>query len=230
MISGLSRLTRCASAGLVVSFAALVGSTAHADLGEHIGPEFFGGATSVRDTCQALASTRPSRLLASSLLDPMATQITDCLQLLREALQAITTGTLRSTRDGIADLSPRGARNRQLLATYRAVQQLKPWVFWSGSKPEASPSPVAELTSIETDTLTALNARGLLGAKYSVLLQGGFGQSDPGGYSGRAPGAGSQGSTSAVIDLSMETEHVDIGGGFACRQDSGWCSLAAWTS
>jgi hypothetical protein len=202
------------SAGVLVSVVALVGSTAYADLAGHIGPQFFGGDVAVRDTCQALMNTRPPGPPgASSPLDPAATQITLCLQLLRSALSAPTAEILRSIQIGVPGLSLRGARNRQLLSTYLAVQQLKPWVRWSASRPGAS-SLAAELTSIETDALIALNAQRLVGTKYSAVLQAGLSQSEPGGYVGRPPDAPSQDSTSAVVSLGMETEHVDIGAGF----------------
>jgi hypothetical protein len=199
---------RRVSAGLAVLIGALFGSTAHADLAGHIGPQFYGGADSVRETCQVLVSSRPSRLPAGNSRlyqipgptpGPTPTQIAECLQLLRGALSP--------------GPSPQGSRNRQLLSTYRAVQQLKPWVQWAAGQPGASSS-IAELASIEAAALAELDARGLLGARYSAVLQGGFTQSEPGGYAGRPPGAPDQGSTSAVVDLTMETEHVEIGGGF----------------
>jgi hypothetical protein len=183
-----------ASTGLAVLFAALSGSTAHADPVAHIGAQFFGGTDSVRDACQVLVSSRPGPTPG-----PTPTQIADCLRLLRAALSP--------------GLSPQGARNRQLLSTYRAVRQLKPWVHWSAAQPGASSS-IAELASIEAAALAALDAQGLLGARYAAVLQGGFSQSQPGGYAGRPPGGPEQGSTSAVVDVTMETEHIDLGGNF----------------
>jgi hypothetical protein len=192
----------------------LAGSIAHADVAGRIEPRFFGGAPSVRDTCQALVSTRPSRRPATgSRPIPTATEISACLELVRAALSVPAATALRAIQDAVPGLSPRGARNRQLLSTYLAVQQLKPWVYWSAAQPGTF-SLAAELSSVETATLTALSARGLLGAGYSAVLQAGISQSEPGGYAGRPPDAPNQDSTSAVVDLSMETEHIDIGGGF----------------
>jgi hypothetical protein len=184
----------------------------------HIGPQFFGGASSVRDMCQVLVSSRPSRLPAGrSPLDPAPTptptQISSCLQLLRDALSAPAPAAPGSIQNGVPGLSPRGLRNRQLLSTYRAVQQLKPWVLWSASQPGASSS-IAELTSIEAAALAALERQGLLGGTYSAVLAGGFSQSEPGGYAGRPPGVPSQGSSTAVVGLTLETEHLQIGGRF----------------
>jgi hypothetical protein len=202
------------SAALAALFVALAGSGAHASPAERIGPQFFGGAASVRDMCQLLARTGPPRLpVESPPLHPSVAQIGDCLQLLRAVLSAPPATTLVTIQGAVPGLSLHGARYRQLLSTYRAAQRLEPWVKSSAGQPGAE-AVAAELTSIEADALAGLNAHGLAGARYAASVRGGFAEADPGGYAGRSPGAPNQGVRSAIVQLDVETVHVDIGSGW----------------
>ena len=196
---------------LVLAFVTVVESSAHADLAGHVEAQFFGGRASVRDTCQQLVSTQPSsRLAKASSLQPAVAQIMDCLQLIRGALAPPTAATFASIQHDVPGLSLHGARHRQLLSTYRAIQQLKPWVTWS-ARHQGDASSVAELIALDADARAALNAHSLLGGKYTAVLRGALGRADPGGYVGEPSNAPNQGFTAVDVDLDVETEHVDLG-------------------
>jgi hypothetical protein len=201
-------------ATLVASLVALVGSRAVVLAAGPIGPQFFGGARAVRDRCELLASTRPSRPPpVPTDVVPVAADTAACLDLVRDALLAPATATLDSIQHEVPGLSRQGARRRQLLGTYRAIRQLEAWTVWIARQGGGS-SIAAERLAIERDVLAALDGQGLVGAGYTVVAQGGVEAADPGGYLGEPAGAPHPGSTSGIARLDVETEHVGLGRGW----------------
>ena len=204
-------MTRRTTAALALAFLLVVASTARADLAGHVRPQFFGGSAPMRDACLRLARTRPSPLSAgTSPLDPSVAEVTACLDLIRGALGSQTDATLAAIQRDVPRASLHAARHRQLLSTYRALQQLEPWVRRMGDRPEAA-SATAEWIGLEADAIAALNAHGLLGGKYAATLHGDLVRADPGGYTGRPPEAPNLGSATAAVSLDIETEHMPLG-------------------
>jgi hypothetical protein len=205
---------RCAAStgAIAVVLVAIAASSAWADPPTEIGPRFFGGTASRRDACQRLAATRPERR-SHEASDPGATEIAACLQLLRAALPAQSPDALAQIRSEQPSLSIRGAQNRMLLHTYRAIQQLQPWVAHAAGQPDAS-TLVMEIATLEAEARDALRERWLAGGQYAANLRAGVVDAEPGGAVGQAAGTPSPGLRLASFSLDFESAHAALGWGW----------------
>ncbi|MEP7305855.1 MAG: hypothetical protein ABJA98_10080 [Acidobacteriota bacterium] len=110
---------------------------------------------------------------------------------------------------------------RQLLGTYRAVEQLEPWVVWSvgwsvgwSDKSQPASALTLELASLKAAALAALAADRVVGPRYDVVIEGGVVDAEGGGDLGPSVNAPRLGTTSAFVRLEVETAHLDIGAGW----------------
>jgi hypothetical protein len=219
------------TAVLAIVLVAVSGARASADFLRRIDPLFVGGTPAIRETCQRLVVSRPSRRFAkrpSVLASPDA--LAACLDLVRAALpQPAPPLQEAAGQPQLAGVSSDPGQRRRLLATYRAVQQLEPWVRWSD---ETQGSFLAlDLASLKTSARGALAAAQLLGPRYSAVLEGGAARAEGGGGLGPPFDVAPLGVTTAFAHLDVETQHVGIGAGWDASTvfQVGWQPLLVMT-
>jgi len=132
---------------------------------------FVGGTMATRGECQRLTVARPSqRNLRRGSAQPSTATLVACLDLVRTALMQPATAVPESAASKQAASSDR--RLGQLLGTYRAVEQLEPWVVWS-DKSQPGSFLTLELASLKAAALAALAAERVVGPKHGVVIDAG---------------------------------------------------------